>query len=278
MKEAERIAATAREQIDGLASDIGGDVEVLQDELLDCAPGDRDSGKSLSYQVEVTSPRGGLSWVRGDLKRQYERQGWTVYDRTSRHTAFRNGDVSANVLVRGDGSIVVSGSGGCVRQGRWDPGWVLRKGRTGGRKIDRHRLAPRIGLLLLALIVLVGCSKETDMEEAERVADEARSEIRALAALVGPRIEIQHDQLLECTPGDEDSGRILSFAILVKADPDTQDRVRGEVADRYRADGWTVSPRGSDDTAFRKGSTTMSVAMGPDGTTASVGGSGGCVQ
>lgn len=131
--------------------------------------------------------------------------------------------------------------------------------------------------LLVAGIMLSGCSNQPNRAEVNRVADEARTEIDRLAADVGSVAQVKQDNIGDCVPGDKDSGKDLIYALDLKVAPDALQQVRGPIADRYRADGWTVSARGEENTAFRKDNVTIGVDVFENGR-AYISGTGGCVE
>ena len=134
----------------------------------------------------------------------------------------------------------------------------------------------RLIALAVGAALLTSCtSKESDMAMTDEVADQTRSTIDALAADVGRVTEVQMDTVTACVPGDDSSGEELVYALALEVEPGTLERVRGEIADRYRADGWEVYPRGSENTAFRRDGMTVGATVRADGT-ARVSGSSGC--
>ena len=118
---AEEVAATARAEVDALAHKLGTDPQVRQDALDDCTPGDRDSGKILSYIVRVQVAEGAIDRLRGEIAEDLAGQGWTVKIDTNgaadtgESVRFQKGSATlgASVFDR-DGYAVVLGSGGCV--------------------------------------------------------------------------------------------------------------------------------------------------------------------
>lgn len=141
--------------------------------------------------------------------------------------------------------------------------------------------------LMLCGIVLSGCGKEDDMQlrdRAEARATEARAHIDDLAARVGTDPEVVQDELGECVPGQEDSGLDLSYTVHVTVDDGAAERLRGEIAEHYEAQGWKVT-RDPQDPAddevsvrFAKDTFTMGANLSPSASRAAVAGSGGCVR
>ena len=148
----------------------------------------------------------------------------------------------------------------------------------------------KVGLCLASLLVALaaaGCSsdeqRQMDLQErAEARAAEARAYIDELAAAVGSDPEVRQDVLTSCVPGDDDSGLDLIYTLHVTVAPGTIDRVRGEIADRFEADGWTIrrdpSDRDEVSTRFLKGTFSIGANVNEKVGKAAVGGSGGCVR
>ena len=142
----------------------------------------------------------------------------------------------------------------------------------------------RLVITLAALaLVLAGCGdgQETPMtleDRAEQVAADARTHMDALAQRVGTDPEITQDEIVDCIPGQRDSGLDLIYNIAVTTEPGAMDRVLADVVPDYEADGWTVRQRGSDNVVFERDNVTMGARFSDDGTRATVGGSGGCVR
>ncbi len=137
-----------------------------------------------------------------------------------------------------------------------------------------------------ALMVVTACDggQEGEMGVKERAADravEVRATVDALAALLGTRPEVKQDELIPCEPGDRESLEPV-YIVHVPIEAGTLDRVRGEIADRYAADGWTVRRDAANgdsvSTRFLKGSSTVGVRVNEAVGNAVVGGSGGCVD
>lgn len=141
-------------------------------------------------------------------------------------------------------------------------------------------------LALSLLVVSAGCrdgeEKQMDLQQrAEARAAEARAYVDELAALVGADPEVRQDDLTECELGGS-GGLDLIYSLRVTVEPGTAERVRGEIADRYEADGWTVrrDPVDGDEvsTRFLKGTFAIGANVNERVGVASVGGSGGCVR
>jgi hypothetical protein len=140
-----------------------------------------------------------------------------------------------------------------------------------------------LGLSLALALVASGCTSEADQraeleERAEQVATEARTHMNALAREVGTEPEVTQDEITTCVPGQRDSGLELIYNIAVQTEPGAMERVLTEVAPRYEADGWAVRQRGDDEVVFESDTVLMSSLFSSDGTRATVGGTGGCVQ
>lgn len=140
-----------------------------------------------------------------------------------------------------------------------------------------------VASLALAFILTAACGEPSEEERAEmtkraeQLAAEARAEIDALAARLGTHPVVQQDALVNCEFGQDDSGKYLLYAVDVTIQPGTFDRLKGEIADAYAADGWTV--RQEDDGArFLKDRTSLGAHVYEDIGLAAVGGSGGCSE
>ena len=148
----------------------------------------------------------------------------------------------------------------------------------------------RLTLISLALcaLVLSGCGKqEDDMERQERAearATEARGYIDDLASRVGTSPQVVQDELLDCVPGQEDSGIDLSYTVHVTVKDGAADRLRGEVAEHFASQGWEVKPGTRDpdgdsvSVLFAKDTFTMAANVSESAGRAAVIGSGGCVK
>jgi hypothetical protein len=143
--------------------------------------------------------------------------------------------------------------------------------------------------LMLCGIVLAGCGKEDgdDMELQERAearATQARGHVDDLAGRVGTAPQVVQDELGDCVPGQEDSGIDLSYTVHVTVDEGAAERLRGEIADHFAAEGWEVKTDPVDpqnqvvSVRFAKDTFTMGAKVSQESGRAAVGGSGGCVK
>ena len=141
--------------------------------------------------------------------------------------------------------------------------------------------------LMLCGIVLAGCGKEDDMDRQERAevrAEQARAHIDDLAARLGTDPQVVQDEMGDCVPGQEDSGLDASYTVHVTIDAGAAERLRGEIADHFAAEGWEVKrdPQDSDgdevSVRFAKDTFTMGANLSESAGKAAVGGSGGCVR
>lgn len=138
-----------------------------------------------------------------------------------------------------------------------------------------------VALGLATTLAACGADQEDDMTElrrtAEARADEARALIDELAARVGTDPEVSVDTLTACTPGDDDSGLMLTYSVFVTTEGDASSRLPG-LAEEYEADGW--EPRLDSDRELRliKDPVSMGVTVRPAESRANVSGSGGCVR
>ena len=138
------------------------------------------------------------------------------------------------------------------------------------------------GVAVLSILT-AACGEPSEEERAkvtnraEQVAAEARAEIDALTARLGTHPVVQQDALVNCEFGQDDSGKYLLYAVDVTIQPGSLRRLKGEIADAYAADGWTV--RQEDDGArFLKDRTSLGAHVYEDIGLARVGGSGGCSE
>lgn len=142
-----------------------------------------------------------------------------------------------------------------------------------------------VGVLALVLVAVSGCQKESGMdlqERAEARAAEARGYIDDLAERVGSDPDVRQDVLTDCVPGQEASGLDLAYTLHVRVEAGTADRLSGEIADHFEADGWIVKrdPVGDDGAVsvrFQRGTFTMGANVSEADGRAAVSGSGGCV-
>lgn len=116
---AEARAADARTHIDDLAARVGQTTEVLTDELIDCVPGQDDSGMDLVYQLGVET-EGDPERIIGDVVEQMAGEGWEARRRPSDSgevvvTFAKDGFSMSAGISTSSGRGTVSGSGGCVR-------------------------------------------------------------------------------------------------------------------------------------------------------------------
>jgi hypothetical protein len=116
MQKAESVAAKARADIDALAAMVGSEPQVQDDTLTDCVPGDRESGKMLSYGVQVQVADDALEHLASDVSERLAGEGWTVKkDTQSNQVRFQRGSSTIGATIFPDkGFAIVSGSGGCV--------------------------------------------------------------------------------------------------------------------------------------------------------------------
>jgi hypothetical protein len=148
------------------------------------------------------------------------------------------------------------------------------------RDVSRSPALATTILVIAAMTVSACTGKENtvDMTNAEKVAVQARSAIDELAALVGSNPEVLDDTLTDCTPGDRDSGKILSYGVRVQVTDGAFTRLESEIADRFAAEDWTVKPSPSSNRVrFQRGSATIGATIAPEKGFAVVSGSGGCV-
>jgi hypothetical protein len=143
-------------------------------------------------------------------------------------------------------------------------------------------MRPALVTVIIVLGLALGAcgdTKEQQMKTIDEVAAQARRDIDALAARLGSDPEIREDVITDCVPGRKDSGKDLIYTIHVTIKPGALDRLRNEIADELRSDGWTVKEdAGSDSVRFARGDATMGASVWEDLGKASVGGSGGCVK
>src|SRR5690606_32034679 len=105
-----------------------------------------------------------------------------------------------------------------------------------------------------------------------------------LAGRVGTAPEVVQDEMGDCVPGQEDSGIDLSYTVHVAVEAGAADRLRGEIADHFAAEGWEVKVDPVDPAnqvvsiRFAKDTFTMGAKVSEKSGRAAVGGSGGCVR
>jgi len=143
-----------------------------------------------------------------------------------------------------------------------------------------------IGAFAVVVLMVSGCGKENGMdlqERAEARAVEARGHIDQLARSVGTDLVVRQNSLTDCVPGQDDSGLDLVYTVHVTVEPGAADRLRGEIADRLAAEGWTVKQdpeheSGLVSVRFQKDTFTMGAKVSEADHWAAIGGSGGCVR
>jgi len=149
--------------------------------------------------------------------------------------------------------------------------------------------AVRLLALGLAVLVLAGCQsdaeREADLERrVEERAAQSRELIDDLAARVGTSPEVRQDEVADCVPGQDDSGRQPTYTVGVTIHPDAVARLTGEIADDLAADGWTVKRDPVDpenkvvSVRFAKDVFTMGVRISEETKVATVGGSSECIR
>lgn len=141
-------------------------------------------------------------------------------------------------------------------------------------------------LLAVSLAGTAACNGSEDSgmsveERANEQAVEVRQQVDDLAALVGSNPQVRQDEIGACEPGD-DEGLLLSYYVGVDVEPGSAERIRGEVAERYEAEGWTIRrdppANGEVSTRFLKGTFSLGAHINEEVGKATVGGSGGCVR
>jgi len=144
--------------------------------------------------------------------------------------------------------------------------------------------------LIVAIVVggvlIAGCGKEDDMtvrERAEARAEQARAHIDDLASRVGTAPQVVQDELASCDPSTED-GLDLIYIVHLTADDGSVERLQGEIADHFSAEGWEVEPAPGDrerqivSVRFAKDTFTMGAEISERTGKVVVSGSGGCVS
>ncbi len=149
-------------------------------------------------------------------------------------------------------------------------------------------MRPTLVALAICGALLSGCGKEEDgMEQQERAearAAQTRAHIDDLAARVGTAPQVVQDEIGDCVPGQEDSGLNPTYTVHVTTDDTSVDRLTGEVADHFAAEGWTVKrdpvdpEDGEVSVRFAKEEFNMGAQISEKAGRAAVGGSGGCVK
>ena len=144
--------------------------------------------------------------------------------------------------------------------------------------------------LIMAIVVcgvlIAGCGKEDDMtvrERAEARAEQARRHIDDLASRVGTAPQVVQDELASCDPST-DEGLDLIYIVHLTADDGSVERLQGEVAEHFAADGWEVERAPGDrerqivSVRFAKDTFTMGAEISERTGKVVVSGSGGCVS
>lgn len=119
-----------------------------------------------------------------------------------------------------------------------------------------HHLRQVVGVLL-TICALTACTngdpKGTSVnEEAEALlkqrVDRVRDTVDGLAQrLEGEDVQVLREVVTDCIPGREDLGRSLIYSLRMTVPPGTLDRLRGEIADKYEAEGWKANRNRRDD-------------------------------
>ena len=121
-------------------------------------------------------------------------------------------------------------------------------------------------------------------ERAEARAAESRAYIDDIASRVGTNPDVVEDEMLDCVPGQDDSGIDPSYTVHLQVDDGAGERLRGEIADHFAAQGWEVTRDPIDpvkkqvSVRFAKDPFTMVAKVSNSSGRAAVGGSGGCVR
>ena len=144
--------------------------------------------------------------------------------------------------------------------------------------------------LIVAIVacgaLIAACGKEDDMtvqERAEARAAQARAHIDDLASRVGSAPQVVQDELASCDPST-DEGLDLIYVVHLTADDGSVERLQGEVADHFAAQGWEVKRDSVDperktvSVRFAKDTFTMGAEISQTAGKVVVGGSGGCVR
>jgi len=122
------------------------------------------------------------------------------------------------------------------------------------------------------------------LERAQARAAEARAYVDDLASRVGTAPQVVQDEMGPCVPGRDDSGIDLSYTVHVTVDETAAERLRGEVAEHFAAEGWEVKvdpvdpERRTVSVRFARDTFTMGANISEAAGRAAVGGSGGCVR
>ncbi|MFS0886875.1 hypothetical protein [Aeromicrobium sp. 179-A 4D2 NHS] len=143
-----------------------------------------------------------------------------------------------------------------------------------------------IAMIVACGVLVAGCGKEDDMtvqERAEARAAQARAHIDDLASRVGSAPQVVQDELASCDPST-DEGLDLIYVVHLTADDGSVERLQGEVADHFAAEGWEVERAPGDrerrivSVRFAKDTFTMGAEISERTGRAVVSGSGGCVR
>lgn len=113
---AEQRAEEARGYMDELARMLGTDLEVQQNALADCVPGQDDSGLALFYNMAYSTVPGVRERLAGEVRREWERRGWAATMRNPTDLELVKDPFAIGATLATDGTHgIVNGSGGCVR-------------------------------------------------------------------------------------------------------------------------------------------------------------------
>jgi hypothetical protein len=136
--------------------------------------------------------------------------------------------------------------------------------------------------LVITMMTTAACTSRVhavDMTEVEKVASTARADIDELAGLVGTDPEVLQDVIGDCTPGRDNSGSTLDYAVRVQVTEGAYARLESKIADRFAAEGWTVEPSPSSNRVrLPRGSATIGATIVPEKGFAVVSGPSGCVD
>jgi hypothetical protein len=111
----DEIAQETRGYVDDLAGMVGEDREVVQDTVTDCVPGDRDSGKEVLYNLQVSTGPGAKERLLGEIREAWESRGWTAEPGGAVDLRLSKDPFRMGATISSDGSRAsVGGSSGCV--------------------------------------------------------------------------------------------------------------------------------------------------------------------
>lgn len=136
-------------------------------------------------------------------------------------------------------------------------------------------------LLLTGVLAASGCGGP-DVEDpgyqraVQNAARTARAEVDALAEQVGARPQPSRDELVSCERGGEE-GRQVAYSVRVEVGDAARAVAGNPLRDRYESRGWAVAYRGETTVLFQRSGTRLVLILDPGTSTASVGGTGGCV-